>query len=259
MTKKMEVSDGASGKPRIQSIGRGFAVLFAIARSERGLKARDISDELGLDRQTTYHILQSLSAIGMISRSAENRYILGLKIGEIVESFSRHLAPPERLTPLVRAVAKETGETSYAVGWMGDEIVVLGTARGTNSVSVSDTPHGHASDAHARASGKLLLALAEPHKSADYLGRHELRKLTPNTLTDPSALRNELNAIREKRISIEREEFAKGVSCIAVPIAGFGTTHALAISVPSERFEQNLIRYEAIMLRIAAGILPERA
>lgn len=244
--------DDSDVKPRIQSIGRGFAVLFAIARSHHGLKAKDVIDELGLDRQTTYHILQSLSSIGVITRSTDNRYILGLKIGELVEGFPRHLAPPERLTPLVRDLAQATGETSYAVGWLQDEIVVLTAARGTKSVSVVDVPHGYASNAHARASGKLLLALADPNRSAEYLERHELKKLTPNTITRRTTLIRELLSIRNERISIEREEFTTGICCIAVPIGDFGNTYALAMSVPADRFESNLERYKAAMRRIAA-------
>jgi len=49
--------DDKNTKPRIQSIGRGSAVLFAIAQSDSGLHAKDIIQKLGLDRQTVYHIL----------------------------------------------------------------------------------------------------------------------------------------------------------------------------------------------------------
>ena len=62
--------------PRIQSIGRGFAVLFAIAHSDSGLHTKDIIEELGLDRQTVYHILQSLSAIGVITKTGSGTLTL---------------------------------------------------------------------------------------------------------------------------------------------------------------------------------------
>jgi DNA-binding IclR family transcriptional regulator len=108
--------DKKQHQPRIQSIGRGFAVLFAIARSERGLQAKHIVKELGLDRQIVYHILQSLSTIGVVTKTANNHYVLGLKVADLIEGFPRHLAPSERLAPLVRALSQEAGETSYAVG-----------------------------------------------------------------------------------------------------------------------------------------------
>jgi DNA-binding IclR family transcriptional regulator len=253
MDRQMGTIDSSEAKPRIQSIARGFAVLFVIARSEHGLKAKDIIAEVGLDRQTTYHILQSLTSIGVITRSAENRYILGLRVGELIENFPRHLAPPERLAPLVRSLAQATGETCYAVGWFQDEIVVLSAARGTKSVGVIDIPPGYASNAHARASGKLLLSLADPRQSAEYLKKHELKKLTPRTITKRTTFEKELLAIRTARISIEREEFSNGICCLAVPIGDFGSTYALAMSVPAERFDENLERYKTTIQRVMAA------
>jgi IclR family acetate operon transcriptional repressor len=245
--------DKKQHQPRIQSIGRGFAVLFAIARSERGLQAKHIVKELGLDRQIVYHILQSLSTIGVVTKTANNHYVLGLKVADLIEGFPRHLAPSERLAPLVRALSQETGETSYAVGWLHGEIIAVTAVRGNKPVSAAEVPQGYASYAHARASGKLLLALAEHAQVAAYLARHKLKRLTPNTITNRAALEREFEAIRRTRISIEREEFALGLCCIAVPIGEFGSSYVLAMSVPAERFETQLDRYSVAMRRIAGG------
>jgi len=240
-------------KPRIQSIGRGFAVLFAIAHSDRGLHTKDIIEELGLDRQTVYHILQSLSAIGVITKTANNRYVLGLRVADLIEGFPRHLAPSERLTPMVRALSQATGESAYAVGWLNGEIVVVTALRGSKTVSAAEVPQGYASHAHARASGKLLLALADRAQAKAYLDRHKLTRLTPNTIAERAALERELATIRRTRISIERQEFAHGLCCLAMPIGEFGSTYVLAISVPAERFEAQLEFYTEAMRRIAEG------
>jgi DNA-binding IclR family transcriptional regulator len=244
--------------PRIQSLGRGFEVLFCIARSERGLQAKEVIQEAGLDRQTVYHILQSLNAIGIVTKTTSNRYVVGLRAAELVEAFHRHLGPAERLAPLVRAVAQETGETAYAVGWVDNEIIALTAARGTKTITAAEVPRGYGSNAHARASGKLLLALADPSHSSGYLDSHELTKLTPNTLTDRKALEREFENIRKVRHSIEREEFASGLCCLAVPVGKAGSTYALAISVPEERFEASREVYLTAMRSIADhGLVPQ--
>jgi len=245
-------TDLRAAKPRIQSIGRGFSVLFAIARSDRGLKARDIAAQLHLDRQTTYHILQSLEAMGVVTKSRENSYVLGLRVAELLEGFPRHLAPPERLAPLVRALVKEIGESSYVVGWVNDEIVVLATARGTKPVSAIDVPQGYTSNVHARASGKLLLALTDPARRSSYLDKRGLKKLTPKTITKRSVLEKVLAQIRASRLSIEREEFTAGLCCMAVPIADTGDTYVLGISVPLEGFDMNVESYKLAMHRVAS-------
>lgn len=245
--------DEKQPRPRIQSIGRGLAVLFAIARSENGLFAKDIIQELGLDRQIVYHILQSLSAVGVVAKAATNRYVLGLRVADLIEGFPRHLAPSERLAPMVRALSREIGESSYAVGWLNGEIIVVTAVRGSKTVSAAEVPQGYASNAHARASGKLLLALADSAQTEAYLARHELNRLTPNTITNRAALERELEVIRRTRTSIEREELSVGLCCIAVPIGKFGSSYVLAISVPADRFEANLEHYSDVMRRIAEG------
>jgi DNA-binding IclR family transcriptional regulator len=247
---KMLVDTREKQLPRIQSIGRGFSVLFAIARSEQGLQAKEIIRDLGLDRQVVYHILQSLSVIGVVNKAANNRFVLGLRVSELIDNFTRHLAPPERLAPLVRALAQQTGETSYAVGWLQGEIIALSAERGTKPVSAADISQGYANHAHARASGKLLLALARPAEADAYLASHELRALTPNTITARAALEAQFETIRRTRVGVEREEFAPGLCCLAVPI-GQSARYVLAMSVPAERFETNLGWYISAMQRIA--------
>lgn len=244
-------SNIARSRPRIQSLGRGFEILFLIAASERGLQAKDVIQGSNLDRQTVYHILQSLNAIGIITKTTANRYVVGLRASELVEAFHRHLGPAERLEPLVRLVANETGETAYAVGWIDGEIVALSAARGTKFVTAVEVPRGYGANAHARASGKLLLALGDPRQVARYLDRHEFKRLTPNTITDRSALEREFETIRKDKYSIERGEFAPSLCCLAVPIGRAGTTFALAISVPEERFEASLMFYLNTMRRLA--------
>ena len=149
-------------QPRVQSVAKVANILFAVAQSADGLKALEISAQLGLPRQATYHLLHTLVTLGMLTKTADNRYLLGLRVGALAEAFPRHLAPPERLLPYVRQVASETGETTYAVGWVEGEIAALAVVRGRFAVQTAEIPHGTCIDAHARASGKLLLAFPDP-------------------------------------------------------------------------------------------------
>ena len=169
----VETEEPEAREPRVQSVAKAANILFAVAQSSKGLKPLEIVDRLGLSRQTTYHLLHTLVTLGMLTKAADNRFLLGLRIGALAEAFSRHLAAPERLLPYVRQLANETGETAYACGWWEGEIATLAVVRGRNAVQTAEVPHGNFSDAHARASGKLLLAFAESIKRERYLASHE--------------------------------------------------------------------------------------
>jgi DNA-binding IclR family transcriptional regulator len=238
-----EASSALPEKPRVQSAARTIGILLAIARSREGLQVKEISTALKLPRQVTYHLLHTLSATGVIRKRHENRYVLGLAAAIIAEGFRRQLGPPEQLAQKVREVAAKCGETAYASGWVDGEIVVLASARGHSAVHAAEVSQGHSEDAHARASGKLLLALADPMTCEAYLSRHRLSARTRNTMTSIRKLTAAFEEIRNNGYSVDKEEFAEGLCCLAVPLEVAGGQIVLSISVPADRFEGNLNRY----------------
>lgn len=237
------VMDRENPKPRVQSALRTVSILLAVAESSSGLKIKEITEKVGLSRQVAYHLIHTLQASGIIRKNDKGRYVLGLAAASIAEGFGRQLAAPEHLAPKVRAVVQSTGETAYAGGWVDGEIVVLATARGETPVGAAQVPHGYSSYAHARASGKLLLALADPAVRDAYLAKHPLERRTEKTITDREELMRDFEGIRARGYSMDEEEFHVGLRCLAVPVEGLGGRFVLGMSVPSERFEANFDRY----------------
>lgn len=238
-------------RPRVQSAARTVAILLAVAQSENGLTTKEISEDVQIGRQAVYHLLHTLVGTGMLTRTNDNRYVLGLRVGTLVQGFQSQLAPSEHLAPLVRLVAKETDETAYAAGWWQGEITMLTVARGGNPVQAAETPQGYVGNAHARASGKLLLALATPAVRDAYLGTHPLTPITPATITTHRELEAEMSRIRAQGYAIDDQEFATGLCCLAVPLDAGHSPFVLAVSAPRERFHENLDRYLAVLQRIA--------
>ena len=250
MVRENRENDAAS-KPRVRSVARAIYILMAVARSPQGLKAKDISVALKLPRQATYHLVHTLLSVQMLRKNAHGAYVLGLGASAIADGFARHLMPPEYLGPRVRMLVAATGETAYASGWIEGDVIALLAMRGSAAVSTAEVQTGLASQAHARASGKLLIALAEPSERDDYLQSHKLSKRTKKTITSHSALAAELAVIRKQGYAIDDEEFAEGVCCLAVPIEGAGGRFALCISVPKDRFEANRKNYLKILRDVA--------
>jgi DNA-binding IclR family transcriptional regulator len=244
----------AEPPPRVQSVDRAVRILFAVAQSKDGLKAAEVVSATGLPRQACYHILHTLVGAGVLTRSGPGKYVLGLRVGTLIEGFRRQLAPPEHLAPVVRRIAEETGETAYASGWWNGEIVTLVSARGTNSVQAIEVSHGTYSDAHARASGKLLLAYSSPQVQTDYLTTHRLGARTRNTITTLPKLYEEFEQVRRQGYATDLEEFSPGLCCLAVGLGGGAQPYALTMSAPTERFRERFDIYLATMRRIAGDL-----
>lgn len=247
---------GSAGKPRVQSAARTVGILLAVAQSENGLSTREISEQVKIGRQAVYHLLHTLAGTGMLTRGDDNRYVLGLRVGTLAQGFQRQLAPSEHLAPIVRRLSHQTDETAYAAGWWLGEIAVLAVSRGTHPVQAAETPQGHTGGAHARASGKLLLAFASPATRDAYLEAHPMTAVTPAAITDRAEFERELDRIRAQGYALDREEFAPGLCCLAVPFDAGHSPFVLALSAPKDRFEQHFDRNLATMRRLTGTGTP---
>jgi len=121
----------------------------------------------------------------------------------------------------------------------------LATAEGAHAVRVVGLDAGYSNNIHARASGKLLLAFASADVRNAAIEQMRFVPLTPNTITNKKDFLQELEAIRERGYSFDRQEFQLGVDCVCFPI--FQSEHVVAcitVSSPSTRFvdtEKDLI------------------
>ena len=168
------------------------------------------------------------------------------------ETVRRHQMGLGLSEPLARALAQRTGETAYVAAREGPRLVLLCSVPGHHHVSVANSPIGSIEHGHARASGKLLLALAPEDARERYLAANPLARLTSRTITSRGELLAQLDRIREAGNSTELEELHEGVCCFAAPLARGAAPYALALSAPKERFQAHRDEYLDAVLRTAA-------
>jgi IclR family acetate operon transcriptional repressor len=252
---KVQSGPEPSAKPRIQSAVRTIDVLQLVARANsNGISARDLSAELKLPRQVIYHLIHTLLSVNMLRQVAGKNYVLGLATANLAHGYRRQTSASDHLAAYAERAAAETGETAYVVGWVDNEIVVLATARSQAVIHAAEPLPGTTGNAHARASGKLLLAMSTQEEAKAYLARAPLAARTKNTLVDGDAIAGELDRIRQTWIAVEREEYALGLSCMAVPIGRPPALLALGISAPTDRFEANADAYAEKLQEVTRAV-----
>jgi DNA-binding IclR family transcriptional regulator len=228
-----------------------MGILVAVAASPRGLTAREISESLGLNRPTAYHLLRTLHDEAFLMRGSDRRYRLGLRIGTLAEGFARQLTPDESLTPYVRLLAAETSETTYLTVRRGIDVILLTFSVARHTIQARAPVLGLLDDIHARSSGKVSLAFAPPEALNEYFETRQLRRMTPTTITTRAALEREFAHIREQGYAVSREEQEAGVCTMAAPIDRGISPFVLALSAPTERFDANFDEYLAALLAVA--------
>ena len=221
----------------IRSVARASRILVQLGEQPDGRTAKEVAVALGLPLPTTYHLLGTLVAEGFVAKDSRRRYRLGPALGTIADAYVREFNPPEYLVGPLHRLADDSGETVYVVTWRHDRIVVLASVEGGNAVRVSGVTLGYVESAHARASGKLLLAFASDEVRAAYLTLNPLLPVTPRTIVQPDEFELELEGIRLRGYAVDEEEFREGVSCVAAPvIEGGKAVAAYSLSAPTERF-----------------------
>src|SRR5207302_4231935 len=132
---------------------------------------------------------------------------------------------------------ESTGETVYLSAWRHGEVVVLACVEGNKPVRVQGPRMRMSGLAHARASGKLLLAFASPAEREAYLRNHPLEQSTPRTVVDPENLSAELDLAARRGYALDLEEFREDVRGVAAPILqGEEAIAAYTIAAPANRF-----------------------
>jgi DNA-binding IclR family transcriptional regulator len=121
--------------------------------------------------------------------------------------------------------------------WRSGKIEVVVTVSSSRPVRVAPLGHGSQSYAHARASGKVMLAFARPSLREEYLYNNPLEKITPVTIDNSEILEGELKEIVKRGYATDLEEYAPDVSCLSVPVLASGhLIAALTVSAPTSRF-----------------------
>jgi DNA-binding IclR family transcriptional regulator len=219
--------------------------------------AKGLARGAGLPVPTAHHLLSTLVDEGLLAKDSRARYLLGVKVAVLADALQRAVIAPEYLLEPLRRLALTTEETSYLATWRQGDIHVQASVEGTHPVRVS-LPLGPYTDAHARATGKLLLAMASDELRTAYLTTHPLRPLTPRTIVDPSRLAEEFESIRSNGFALDEEQFQPGVSCVAAPVVEEGVVvAAYSISVPSQRFNEKRLWLVDAVVTIAKSLRAE--
>jgi DNA-binding IclR family transcriptional regulator len=106
-----------------QTLDRGVRVLFALADAPRGRSVAALATELGLARPTVYRLLATLSGHGLVRRSADGSFRVGLAVLEL----ARRVQPLLRETalPVLRALAERVGATAHLTVADGGEALAV--------------------------------------------------------------------------------------------------------------------------------------
>lgn len=229
-----------------KSLERALNLLLEVAGAgHRGLTLTECADVLGYSKATTHRMLHTLTRHGFL-RQDEDRgtFTLGITNLRLGIEFQESIDLRREALPVLREMAESTGETAHLGQLNGLDVVYIEKVESSQAVRMYSRV-GDTMPAYSTAMGKAMLAFLDE----DEIEQHLPEILAPrasNTITDLSALREELARTRERGYSIDDVENEEGIRCAGASVFDHTGVVQAGISIAGPATRMTLERLSEI-------------
>ena len=238
----------------VQSLARAFGIMEEVARNREGISLAELSKRVGLHNSTTFHLVKTMVSLGYLRQISDTkRYRIGRPLFALAASALDEIEMVSLATPVLEDLSRETGESGHFAVRMGDSVVVIARTAAPGAFQLTERV-GVVRPAHCTALGKVILAALRDDQFHRFLARVELAPVTPRSITEPSALRKNIDEVRRSGIAFDDGEFNAEVRCVGVPVRDFTgqVIGAIGISGPIWRLSIQALQSKAITVQAAA-------
>jgi len=228
---------------KINSIERCLKVIDTLSDHPAGLKLTELSGLLDSHPSSVHHMVATLLPHDYIAQDPDTkRYSLGFRFLEISRKILDNLDIRQIAHRHLEVLRQESQEAVHLAMLRGDKVVYIDKLDTPSGLSLA-TYVGFATDPHAAAGGKVLLAGLKDDAVKSIYKNKSLKGYGKNTITRLPALMAELDRIRKQGYAVDNEEYYEGVRCVAAPVRSGGQVVA-SISITGSIFTMTQARIE---------------
>ena len=231
-----ETPEPKSRPDGILVLGKVQAVLAAFTGDRERAGPSEIAAGIGANKSSTYRLLNSMAKVGLLDRSPDGTFGLGLwlmELGSLVGSrIDLRSAASSELNDLQRA----TGLTAFLTVLHGHQATCIDRLPGSN-VDVLALRLGGVLPLCCGAGPRTLLAFLSPQEQERYLAGAPFEARTTHSLTSASALRDDVERTRREGYVVSMEDVTLGVAAIGAPVFDSSGHVVAAVSVAGLRHE----------------------
>lgn len=249
------VASGAASGGTVQSVDRAIRVLEILAEHGQA-GAGEIARELGVHPSTASRLVGALVAHDLVEQpDRRGKYRLGIGLLRLAGATAGQLDLTTQAQPICDALAAELDVTTNVAIATGGVAINVCQAQPSRAVTTQNWV-GQRTVLHATSSGKVLLAYMSEEDLAEVLDG-SLDEFTPQTVTSPEKLREQLEEIRESGYATAEEEFEEGLNAVAAPVRAHDGTVVAAISASGPAYRltaERLPEFRDAVVRAAADV-----
>jgi len=231
--------------PRPVKTTQTAAAIVDFLKRESGATLSELSEHLDVARSTAHRHLRTLIEEEWVRHEeSTGEYRVSLNLFHIGTTVREEHPVYEFAKDRVDELANRTNERAWCI--------VEDGGRGIHLYGASDSPVetyarvGARTYLHQHAAGKSILAFRPRNEVDSIVDEHGLPAITEKTVTERTALFEELDEIEERGYALNREESFRGLHAVGVPICDDAgeAVGAVSISGPANRLDGEVLESE---------------
>jgi len=233
---------------QVQAVDRALSILSCFSLTKPELSLVELTEMTGLPKPTVFRLLSSLEAARFVHPTEDNqRYKVGIRLFELGEIYQANFAIQHVVLPYMQEIT-EKFDIVCNLGILdeGQVVYVAATDQGGPFRHVPIIGYRHY--IHCSALGKSLVLELPEAEILEILQKRGMPALSPFTLTTPDDFLANLEQARQNGYTVDDQEGAVGIFCLAVPIRTRSGEIAAALSVSgptpvfTETYKESLLR-----------------
>lgn len=226
----------------MNSIEKSLKILEYLGQSPYKMTLTEISEKIGFPRSGIFKTLSFLVKHGFVDQDADKKYHLGITIFRLGSAYGDLQRVQTIVSPLMRELQIETGETVVLVALEGTIPSVVFGYESSRELKCEVMP-GKRGYFNSGANGKLLGAYMPRKKLMEIIKDHGLQNNTKKSIGSYDDLEKEYELIRKRGYSYSEEETAEGIYAISAPIrdCSGAVWASLGIIGPQIRLQENML------------------
>lgn len=244
---------------KVPNLERALVIMELLMDRPQGMTVTELTDELGLSKNSIFRITMTLLGHGYIVRDEQKRFSLSKKLLLMGCRSLGENSFVEQSLDVMRLCRDEVKESVFIGTLIEREGVVIEQVLGSHPFKFS-IDSGHRMPLHCSAPCKAILAYLPDSERQQLLKGYRFKRFNENTILTRKDFDQELEEVGAKGYALDRAEQVHGAHCVAAPvfnqygypIAGIWTTG------PSDRLSQGQFPGIGKTMRRYADVISRR-
>lgn len=225
---------------QVKQVVNLFELLELFIRARQPLSVREIVDELGWPRSSTFNMVSTLMELGYLYQPVtRGGYYPTSRWMDVARQLSEAQPLPESVHELLVDLMKRTGETLVLAAPDGAEAVFLDVVESPEVIRYTASV-GQRVPIQVTSVGRAILAQYAPSERAALLKRISYQPYESGAYLTPEAVEEDIRRHQSKGWFLNRAHFVAGLAGVAVPFPFRNRRNAIVLGAPLARVEQRM-------------------